>query len=151
MFFRWSVKDFKSFRGAESLRFAPLTLLCGPNSSGESSIVQSILLIKQTILYSPIARPIALNGPLVRLGVFSDIENFEAQASNTNEEHSIGFGWELSTAHRLISSDDDPMHFRTAELSTILVDFSIDIAREGDAPGPSDAATGRIGAGDVQG
>jgi AAA15 family ATPase/GTPase len=56
------------------LEFAPLTIFCGANSSGKSSILQSILLFKQTLQKRTLKSPnMALNGPLVKLGGFSDV------------------------------------------------------------------------------
>ena len=43
---RLTVTNFKCF-GRQSFRFAPLTLLCGVNSGGKSSVIQSILLASE--------------------------------------------------------------------------------------------------------
>src|SRR5258706_9995843 len=102
MLANWSLINFKSFRGETSLSFAPLTFFCGANSSGKSSIVQSVLLIKQTIQHAPVTRPIALNGSLVRLGTFSEIENF--QAHEQSKDHFIGMGWRIMPAARDIKA-----------------------------------------------
>jgi predicted ATPase len=60
------------------LEFAPLTVFCGANSGGKSSLLQSILLFKQT-LQKEIGIPrMALNGGLVQLGRFDDILSTEA-------------------------------------------------------------------------
>jgi predicted ATPase len=45
---RFSIENFKAFRKS-SLDFAPLTILIGENSSGKSSLLQALLLIKQTL------------------------------------------------------------------------------------------------------
>jgi len=42
-----TLKNFKTWRNCD-LRLAPVTLLVGANSSGKSSILQSLLLLKQT-------------------------------------------------------------------------------------------------------
>ena len=68
---------------------APLTILCGANSSGKSSLIQSILLIRQTFEFAPNERVLALNGPLVRLGTFTDLLN-----SSCNEPYAE-VGWKL--------------------------------------------------------
>ncbi|RWI50106.1 MAG: DUF3696 domain-containing protein [Mesorhizobium sp.] len=89
----WTISNFKSFYKVKNLTIAPLTLLCGANSAGKSSILQSMLLIKQTIEHSPTERVVALNGPLVQLGTFSDILNDRAAVSDGRE---IGLGWKIS-------------------------------------------------------
>lgn len=43
-----SLKNYKAFRKAE-IELKPITILVGPNNSGKSSLIQSILLIQQTL------------------------------------------------------------------------------------------------------
>lgn len=83
----WRINDFKSFQGQARFRFAPITVFAGANSSGKSSILQSILLLKQTLKYGPSTRSIALNGPLLKLGSFSDVHCHTALEDNIK----IGF------------------------------------------------------------
>jgi predicted ATPase len=86
---RWSIENFKSFSGRTDITLAPITIFAGANSSGKSTIIQSILLLKQTVQYAPPNRPMALNGPLVKLGTFDDIKNHKAG------EPYIGIAWEM--------------------------------------------------------
>ncbi|WHP04478.1 DUF3696 domain-containing protein [Acinetobacter corruptisaponis] len=44
-----SLENFKSFKSLDNLKIKPLTILLGRNSCGKSSIIQSLLLLKQTI------------------------------------------------------------------------------------------------------
>lgn len=44
-----SLENFKSFQKLDNLEIKPLTILLGRNSCGKSSIIQSLLLLKQTI------------------------------------------------------------------------------------------------------
>lgn len=73
MLTKWSLQGFKAFREKADLEITPLTILAGANSSGKSTILQSILLLKQTVQYGAPTRPLSLNGPLIRLGTFDDI------------------------------------------------------------------------------
>lgn len=43
------IERFKSFKGATRIDLAPLTVIVGRNNSGKSSLIQSILLLKQTL------------------------------------------------------------------------------------------------------
>lgn len=72
----WQISNFKSIREMkEPLEFAPLTIFCGANSSGKSSLLQSILLFKQTLQKKEIAgAKMALNGGLVKLGNLNEIK-----------------------------------------------------------------------------
>ena len=70
---KWTIEHFKSVNERVELELAPLTLFAGANSSGKSTIIQSILLTAQTIQSQVTSRPIILNGHIVRLGTFNDI------------------------------------------------------------------------------
>ncbi|QIZ70135.1 AAA family ATPase [Oxynema aestuarii] len=79
------LQNFKCF-GDRSLNFKNLTMLSGLNSSGKSSILQSLLLLRQS--YQQDLLPdtgLALNGDLVCIGTAQD-----ALFEGANEE-SIGF------------------------------------------------------------
>jgi AAA ATPase domain/Protein of unknown function (DUF3696) len=69
---------------------------------------------------------VALNGPLVRLGTFSDIENHLTR-QDVNSLHRIGVGWTLDCAarsqNRVSSSFDRGWQFA---IKNIAVDFSFD-------------------------
>ncbi|SMO64135.1 AAA family ATPase [Paracoccus laeviglucosivorans] len=118
----WRVKNFKSFSGEHEIELSPLTIFSGANSSGKSSIIQSILLIKQTLNSSSPGRPIALNGPLVQLGGFSDILN--QRAATNGIEREISFGWDIAES---FSPDYDGQNHSAVEegLESIATDFSI--------------------------
>ena len=61
-----SVGGFKSFAEEQRVEIRPLTLLAGANSSGKSSLLQPILLLKQTLEDSSDPGPLLLDGPHVR-------------------------------------------------------------------------------------
>mgnify|MGYP000700154736 CR=1 FL=1 len=65
------VEGFKSLRDATEAELRPLTILAGNNSSGKSSLMQPLLLLKQTFdaPYDP--GPLLLDGPNV---AFSDVQ-----------------------------------------------------------------------------
>ncbi len=78
----WKIGNFKSFRNPPTFDLSSINILAGANSSGKSSLIQSILLLKQTVQYGAENRSIALNGPLLRMGEFQDVRNFEAENEN---------------------------------------------------------------------
>ena len=65
--------NFKSFEELPELRIKPITILCGTNSCGKSSILQSILLLKQTVESKNPNQTLLLNGRFVHLGTFDNI------------------------------------------------------------------------------
>lgn len=69
------IENFKSWRETGNLRFAPLTCLFGSNSSGKTSILQLLLMLKQTV-ESPDRKQVLNLGDdrsLVSLGTFRDV------------------------------------------------------------------------------
>ncbi|MEN8219025.1 MAG: DUF3696 domain-containing protein [Pseudomonadota bacterium] len=44
----FSLSNFKGFKKLEQIELKPLTVICGANNSGKSSIIQSLLLMKQS-------------------------------------------------------------------------------------------------------
>ena len=43
------LQNFKAFEDTGEIELKPITVLAGPNSGGKSSILQSLLLLKQTL------------------------------------------------------------------------------------------------------
>lgn len=72
----WSLQGFKSIAQPVELGLLPLTVLTGANSSGKSSLIQSILLVTQSLSSRFTERTVLLNGPLARLGNFSDVVSY---------------------------------------------------------------------------
>jgi predicted ATPase len=69
----WYIQNFKAILDSGKLKLAPVTVLAGRNSSGKSSLIQSILMIAQTLGNRLPDRALLPNGPIVQLGTFEDI------------------------------------------------------------------------------
>jgi hypothetical protein len=69
------VKNFKSWKDTGPLRLAPLTGLFGTNSSGKTSILQLLLMLKQTVESTDRKRVLHTGDDvsIVDLGTFSDL------------------------------------------------------------------------------
>ena len=67
--------DLKTFKCFESLRLplAPLTLLSGTNASGKSSVLQSLVLLHQTMQENEWSTRLFLNGSVSQLGTVTDV------------------------------------------------------------------------------
>ncbi len=69
--------NFKIWRTTGPMRLAPVTLLLGTNSSGKSSLIQSLLLIRQTVQGTDANEDLNLGnqdqGDTVTLGQFQDV------------------------------------------------------------------------------
>ncbi len=68
-----SIGGFKSFGDLQTLELAPITLLFGPNSAGKSSILQALLLMKQTAeAPATFQAPLLSTGAWVQLGPYPE-------------------------------------------------------------------------------
>jgi len=67
------IQGFKCFRDSGEIPIAPLTVIVGRNSSGKSSILQPLLLLKQTAETSGFANTLNLKGRLYDAGSYRDI------------------------------------------------------------------------------
>ena len=67
------IRNFKSLADTGKLSIKPLTFLVGPNSSGKTSIIQSLLLLRQTVESRDLKNPLSINGPYVQLGSYPDL------------------------------------------------------------------------------
>lgn len=66
--------NFKAFGTRQVIPLAPITLIFGANSAGKSAILQSLLLLKQSLDQSGPDSPVLLSrGPLIDLGSFQDM------------------------------------------------------------------------------
>lgn len=91
----FSLSNFKSFKELDFVTLNPLTVICGTNNSGKSSLIQSLLLMKSNIentkgaLNTYINEPLFFNGRYANLGSYVDVVHHHSQ-----EE--IKFAWRVS-------------------------------------------------------
>jgi predicted ATPase len=90
-----SVTNFKAWKRIDKMRLAPITALFGTNSSGKSSILQFLLMLKQTA--DSADRSVVLHlgdeKSLVSLGTMSDVAFNHAD----KPQISLAVEWELPT------------------------------------------------------
>lgn len=66
------IKNFKCIEGSGLIYIKPITLILGPNSSGKSSVLKPLLLMKQTADSRDIQRSVQVDGTYVSLGAFQE-------------------------------------------------------------------------------
>lgn len=66
------IENFKPFGEGSPVRLAPITLIYGPNSSGKSSLIQSLLLLRQTLTEQGprVKNDLVTSGSFTNLGSF---------------------------------------------------------------------------------
>jgi len=80
-----SVAGFKSIAKETALDIKPLTLLAGANSSGKSSFMQPLLLLKQTLDAPYLPAPLLLSGPNVNFTSFDQMLTCQKGKSTIRE------------------------------------------------------------------
>ena len=87
------LRDFKSV-ARTSVDLRPLTVVVGANSSGKSTLLQSILAVTQAVRSGNASAEFPLNGEFVRLGTFEETRNFLATQPNGTMEVAFRLaGW----------------------------------------------------------
>ncbi|UBF25671.1 DUF3696 domain-containing protein [Kovacikia minuta CCNUW1] len=107
-----TVQGYKSLYEERNIEVRPLTILGGANSSGKSSIMQPLLLMKQTLeaLYDPGA--LLLNGPNVQ---FTFAEQFISQAGNREDRNIFSIGIEAD-GHTFVRNVFDKRNAQDIEI-----------------------------------
>src|SRR5574340_824218 len=88
----WSLENFKPIASLHELKLAPVTVLAGLNSSGKSSLLQSILMVAQTLRGPLKDRPLLPTEATVQLGTFESI----LHAASGSRTLSLGFELEMT-------------------------------------------------------
>lgn len=92
-------ENFKSFSEPTIFPIRPLTLLFGPNSSGKSSFLKSLLLLKQTYENGRLDQ-LCPNGPLINLGTYEEF----VFNHDKNKKLTFSFQINIKDIHRKIGS-----------------------------------------------
>ncbi len=69
----FEIENFKSFSSKQTLKLAPLTFIYGPNSSGKSSVIQALMMLKQTMLSKEKNIELVTSGESINLGTFESL------------------------------------------------------------------------------
>jgi predicted ATPase len=67
------LRNFKAFQDTDDIELKPITVLAGPNSGGKSSILQSLLLMKQTLETTVPEIALNLEGRFLQFSRFSEL------------------------------------------------------------------------------
>ena len=112
-----SVEGFKSIDKEQTIEIRPLTILAGANSSGKSSLMQPLLLLKQTLEATYDPGPLKIDGPNVaytKVGQFLCKAN--AHGKVVNFVFGIGIGEQNNAKITFQSSDATPLEFANIEI-----------------------------------
>ena len=104
MLTRMRLKGFQSWRDTGEAELRPITGIFGANSSGKTSLLQALLLLKQTADSSDRALTLHFGNPKtpVNLGSFLDA----AHGHKARETLDIALGWETGTPMEITDPSD---------------------------------------------
>jgi predicted ATPase len=128
MFTRLRIENFKAWRDTGEIRLAPLTVFFGPNSSGKTSLLQFLLLLKQTMESPDRKQVLNLGGShsYIDFGSWSEM----LFGGDTSRGLRFEFGWRVSGT----SGDEGSERERSYPLAGDLVSFSAEIGSISTAP-----------------
>jgi energy-coupling factor transporter ATP-binding protein EcfA2 len=121
MFTHLRLHNFKAWKATGDIDLKPVTMLLGTNSSGKSTLIQSLLLLKQTVL-SP-DRTVHLNlggdeiNDLFHFGGFEDVLH---QGVEGPRQFSIGFDFKREGGDRVSSGKFDCDYGQTSSGSVAI-------------------------------
>lgn len=103
------VENFKSFSEEQRVRLAPITLIYGPNSAGKSSLLQTLLLLKQSLD----AQSLVTQGELTDAGSFAGAIHLHDVAQTMK----LGLAFGASDRWEIAEGVPDPALLRSADFS----------------------------------
>jgi len=107
------LENFRLFQDSGWFDLAPLTCLVGRNSSGKSSVISGLLLLKQSIeneVFGSAITPLALSGQYCDLGQFRDLVH------NHDESFEVSFSFRVPVSE--LSNLRSPRGGALVELAT---------------------------------
>lgn len=93
-----ALTNFKCFKEKTVFPLSRITLLTGINGKGKSTVLQALLLMRQSIEHNEDTDQLILNGNCIQLGAFNDIKN-----SYTPKEIPVEFLFAITDINREIS------------------------------------------------
>lgn len=89
--------NFKAFQDTGEIELKPITVLAGPNSGGKSSILQSLLLLKQTLEAGEPAIDLSLDGRFLQFSGFDELTFGKPQLRHCKVSYEIGLETRIPT------------------------------------------------------
>lgn len=131
-----SLTNFKSFGDSVDIPLAPLTVLFGRNNSGKSSILQSLLLLRQSS-DSPYGPRLNLRGPLYPAGSYADLVHQHRASKRIVISLRVSVREQVRGDLEMEYSSDEPRLPRLARLAIECNDADpLEIRRSRGAGGP---------------
>jgi len=109
-----AIEGFKCFGLRNEIEFAPITIFVGPNNSGKSAVIQSLLLFKQTIEAKSNEPAIQIAGPYFDFGTYQDM----VYGNNLNRNIKLDVAIENSDKKGKVDSHEWKIEFASRKKGT---------------------------------
>ncbi|KAA6328383.1 hypothetical protein EZS27_022714 [termite gut metagenome] len=116
------IKNFKLFKEETNVPLSNINLLTGINGRGKSTVLQTLLLMKQSPEYDRTTNKIIFNGNDIKMGSFKDVKNIQS-----NENIELAFKYEnFLIRYSLQPNESDPL---VADITKIECDDELNLFR----------------------
>lgn len=109
------IKNFKPFSQTEAVTMAPITLIFGPNSAGKSSIIQSLIMMTQSIN----GQKSKVNSDLITKGSLVDLGNYASIIHRHETDRTLSFEYEFTQQNRPVKRSEE-----LAEIVKVTMNFN---------------------------
>ena len=122
-----NLKNFKAWKKTEPIELKPVTMLLGTNSSGKSSLIQSLLLLKQTALSPDRSIHLNLGGDEVSdLFNFGDFDNvLSADAAGDDRHFNLAFSFSRPSEERVTGGAFDCSYGKTSSGAVVVQELEL--------------------------
>jgi len=127
------LRNFKCFADSADIPLAPLTIIFGRNNSGKSSILHSLLILKQTLDSPEYGPRMNLGGRLYQAGAYSDVVHLHRSSQHIVIRLGFSLAGPKPGAIELEFSSDEP---QAPQLVRLTVDKFLEIRRGRGRGGP---------------
>ncbi len=125
MLTRLRIQNFKSLADTGDMSIRPLTFLVGPNSAGKTSVLQTLLMLRQTVDERDPNITLKFDGPWVKLGSYLNCVHRAADEEPGSRELEIGFTFS--------SPDVDGLNVGILDWSNLVpIDFNVRFGYDGE-------------------
>lgn len=126
MFTRLKLTNFKAWEDTGEIDLKRVTLFLGTNSSGKSTLIQSLLLLKQTVQSPDRSIHLNLGGDEINdLFNFGDFENVLRQGTSSPRQFSLSFSFKSPASSRISCGDFACSYGKNSAGAVVIQDWSV--------------------------
>jgi len=126
MFTQLKLRNFKTWQDTGDIPLKPITVLLGTNSSGKSSLIQSLLLLKQTVQSPDRSIHLNLGGDEINdLFNFGDFDDVLSQATKDGRRFSLSFSFKTTNTSRIPEGSFDCTYGQSSAGGIVIQDWQL--------------------------